>query len=126
MPVHHSIDYKVSAVKHYIHKTKNYVKTCSEFNCSLTSLKRWVKRYKQEKSVNRHNRSNVSYKIKRKHVDLALELLKKNEQITLSELSKLIKKKYKDYVLTSRHLGNVIKDNNITRKRTRHEHFPQN
>ena len=37
---------------------------------------------------------------------------------------KLIKKKDKNFNITSRQLGNVIRDNNRTRKRTRHEHFP--
>ena len=45
--------------------------------------------------------------------------------ITLEELSKLVKKKYKDFDITSRQLGNILRDNNKTRKRTRHEHFPK-
>ena len=55
----------------------------------------------------------------------AIKLLKQNEQITLDELSKLVKKKYKDFDITSRQLGNILRDNNKTRKRTRHEHFPK-
>lgn len=41
------------------------------------------------------------------------------------ELTKQIKKKYKDFVVTPQHLGQVIRDNNKTRKRTRHEHYPK-
>ena len=37
--------------------------------------------------------------------------LKQNEQITLDELSKLVKKKYKDFDITSRQLGNILRDN---------------
>ena len=40
------------------------------------------------------------------------------------ELVKLMKKKFKDFDITSQHLGKVIRDNNITRKRTRHKHYP--
>ena len=40
------------------------------------------------------------------------------------ELSKQIKKKYKDFNVTPQWLGKVLRDNNKTRKRTRHEHFP--
>jgi len=40
------------------------------------------------------------------------------------ELSKQIKKKYKDFNVTPQWLGKVLKNNNKTRKRTRHEHFP--
>ena len=39
--------------------------------------------------------------------------------------TKLLSKKFKDYNITSRQLGNVLRDNNKTRKRTRHEHFPK-
>ena len=41
------------------------------------------------------------------------------------ELAKLVKKKYKNFNITPQHLGQVIRDKNRTRKRTRHEHFPQ-
>ena len=50
--------------------------------------------------------------------------VKQNEQITMLELSKLIKKKYKDFNITPQWFGKVLIDNNKTRKRTRHEHFP--
>jgi transposase len=43
----------------------------------------------------------------------------------MEELYKIIKKKYKDFYITPQHLGQVIRDNNITRKRTRHEHYPK-
>jgi hypothetical protein len=35
-----------------------------------------------------------------------------------------VKKKYDDFDITPQHLGKVLRDNNLTRKRTRHEHFP--
>ena len=43
----------------------------------------------------------------------------------MEELHKIIKKKYKDFDITPPHLGHVIRDNNITRKRTRYEHYPK-
>jgi hypothetical protein len=43
----------------------------------------------------------------------------------MKELHKIVKKKYKDFDITSQYLGQVIRDNNITRKRTRHEHYPK-
>ena len=42
----------------------------------------------------------------------------------MSELAKIVKKKYDDFDITSRQLRNVIRNNNITRKRIRWEHFP--
>ena len=44
----------------------------------------------------------------------------------MSELAKIIKKKYDDFDIIPIQLRNVIRDNNITRKRTIHEHFPIN
>ena len=57
-------------------------------------------------------------------IQYPIKLLKQNEQITMLELSKQIKKKYKDFNITPQWLGKVLRDNNKTRKRTRHEHFP--
>lgn len=35
------------------------------------------------------------------------------------------KKNFNDYSITSQHLGIVIRDNNITRKRTTKRHYPE-
>ena len=43
----------------------------------------------------------------------------------MEELHKIVKKKYKDFDITSQYLGQVIRDNNITRKRTQHERYPK-
>ena len=119
---YHSEDYKVSAVKHYLNKTNNLTKTCEEFNCSRISLKRWVDKYKKDGSIKRYNRKSISYKITENQVKYSLKILKKNQQITMSELVKLIKKKYKDFDITPQHIGKVLRDNNKIRKRTRHHH----
>ena len=83
-------------------------------------LKRWVNRYKEDKSIKRYIRKPVSYKITNEQVKYTLTLLKQNEQITMFEFAKLIKQKYKHYDITPQHLGQVIRDKNRTRKRTRH------
>ena len=36
-----------------------------------------------------------------------------------------MKKKFNDYSITPQHLGKVIRDNNITRKRTTRRHYPE-
>lgn len=51
--------------------------------------------------------------------------MKQNEQLTMTELVIDIKKKYPSFNITPQHLGQVMRDNNKTRKRTRHEHFPK-
>lgn len=125
MPTHKSEDYKITAVKYYLEYEVTYAETCDIFKCSERSLKRWIERYKKDKSIKRHSRKPVSYKITKNEVNYAIKLLKANEQITMSELVKLIKKKYKDFDITPQHLGKVLRDNNKTRKRTRHKHFPK-
>ena len=41
------------------------------------------------------------------------------------ELKKLILLKYLEFNITPLHLGIVLRDNNITIKRTKHQHFPK-
>ena len=57
----------------------------------------------------------------------ALDLLKQNEQLqlTMNQLAIDMKKKYPTFNITPQHLGQVLRDNNKTRKRTRHDHFPK-
>lgn len=40
------------------------------------------------------------------------------------DLSTLLKQKNQSFNVTPQHLGTVLRDNNNTRKRTRHRHFP--
>ena len=71
--------------------------------------------------IKRLNRKPKSYKITKEQVKYAIQKLKENEQITMEELCKIVKKKYIDFKITSQYLGQVIRDNTIPRKRTRHE-----
>jgi len=65
--VHHSIDYKNSAVKYYL-KIKNYVEVCKIYGCNRTSLMRWVKLYNENNFNSKHNKTRKSYKITKEHV----------------------------------------------------------
>lgn len=122
---HKSEDYKITAVKYYIKNDASMDKVCNIFDCTKTSLKRWIDRYNNENTIKRYDRQSISYKITKEHVNYAIELLKQNEQITMTKLVELVKEKYKEFNITSQHLGKVVRDNNITRKRTRHSHFPK-
>ncbi len=129
MSKHRSEDYKISASdlkvqKYYLNNDVSLDDVCEIFDCPKQSLYRWVKRYNELEEIKRLNRKPKSYKITKEQVKYAIQKLKENEQITMEELHKIIKKKYKDFDITSQHLGQVIRDNNITRKRTRHEHYP--
>ena len=121
---HKSNDYKISAIKYYLKHNDNIRKTCKIFDCKKSSLHRWINQYKQTKNVTRKNRIPIAYKITKGQVKTVLELLKQNEQLTMTELVVNMKKKYSTFNITPQHLGQVIRDNNRTRKRTRHEHFP--
>jgi len=127
MTKHKTEDYKISAVKYYLNNDKGdgYKKTCKIFDCKKSTLRDWIKRYKTAKNLTRRNRKPISYKITKPQVKTALELLKQNEQLTMNELAIDMKKKYSSFDITPQHLVQVIRDNNKTRKRTRHEHFPK-
>lgn len=63
MPKHHTEDYKITAVKYFLENDITYKNVCDIFKCNERSLKRWIERYKKEKSIKRHNRKSISYKI---------------------------------------------------------------
>ncbi len=83
---HKSEDYKISAVKYYLKNKDNIRNTCKIFDCKKSTLQRWIKRYNSSKNLTRRNRKPISYKITKPQVKTALELLKKNEQLTMNEL----------------------------------------
>ena len=122
---HKTEDYKLSAVKYYLSNSFSLDYVCNIFGCKKQSLTRWVKRYNEVKELKRHNRTNISYKITKEQLVYAIRMLNNNEQITMIELKKLILLKYPEFNITSQHLGIVLRDNNITRKRTKHQHFPK-
>ena len=52
------------------------------------------KRYEELEEIKRLNRKPISYKITKEQVKYAIQKLKENEQITMKELHKIVKKKY--------------------------------
>lgn len=122
---HKSDDYKISAVNYYLKNKDNIRKTCKIFDCSKSSLQRWIQKYKTSKNLTRKNRNPVSYKINKEQVKTVLNTIDKNEQITMNELLFSMKQKYNNLDITSQHLGSIVRANNRTRKRTRHKHFPK-
>ena len=99
-------------------------KVCGIFDCKKSTLKDWVHKYKKQHNITRNNRTPISYKIKKEQVKTAINLLKTNEQVTMNDLSLHLQDKYKDFSITPQHLGSILRDNNQTRKRTHHQHFP--
>lgn len=127
MSAHKSEDYKLSVINYYLqNKTKYSMEyVCEIFGCKKQTLSDWLNKYNDTNNIKRNNRKSISYKIEQKHVNYALKLLTENKHYSMEELAKRIKKKYDDFNITPQHLGEVIRDNNITRKRTKLKHFPK-
>jgi transposase len=120
-----SDDYKLGAVKYYLKHNDSMDKVCEIFDCKKSTLKGWVDKYKTTKNLTRKNRKPISYKINKEQVKTAVNIIDNNEQITMDELLFSMKQRYKDFDITPQHLGSIIRNNNRTRKRTRHQHFPK-
>ena len=119
-----SSDLKLKAVKYY-YKVSNYSKVCDIFECSERSLKRWVERYNQNENVERKNRKQGSYKVKKEHIKFIKDTLTKNNIIHMKQLHQLIINKYPTLKISRQYLSDIIRDNNITRKRATFTHFPK-
>ncbi len=124
MPPHKSEDYKITAVQYYLSKNNNQVKTCKIFKCHPRSLMRWVDKYNKNKNITRKNRIPKAYKVKKEQVDYILKTLRNDKTITMNDILQKVKQKYSDFDITSRHISNIVRDNNITLKLTRFRHEP--
>ncbi len=124
MPIHKSEDYKLSAVKYYLEEQDSQINTCNILKCYPRSLMRWVRRYKLENSIKRHNRYPVAYKIKKIHIKYVLHEIKNNKTITIKELLAKLKDKFKGVNISMMHLHRIIKQNHITLKTRRLRHEP--
>ena len=117
-------DLKLKAVNYY-HKINNYVKVCEIFECSERSLKRWVERYDKNKNVDRKTRKLGSYKLEKQHIQFIKQTLRKHSDIQMNFLQELLKSKYPKLDISRQYLSDIIRDNNITRKRATFKHFPK-
>ena len=122
---HKSEDYKLSAVEYYLVGDKSQIDVCKIFKCSPRSLMRWVEKYEINKTLERKKREEGSYKIKKEHIQFIKETLKKDNTITMEQLHKLTIDKFKNLDISRQYLSDIIRDNNITRKRATFGHFPK-
>ena len=119
-----SSDLKLKAVNYY-NKIKNFKKVCDIFECYHRSLKRWVLKYSKIKDLDRKEREKGSYKIKQIHIDFIKDELRNNNDIHMQLLHQKLHNKFTDLSICRQYLSNIIRDNNITRKRATFEHFPK-
>jgi transposase len=123
--IHHSEDYKLSAVKYYLKNKNNIRNTCKLFDFKYQSLSRWIRRYNTTGNIKRKTRVNKNIKITKNIEKYVKDYTKQYSTTTLLELSKLVKKKYK-VSLSDSSIHNIFKANKITRKRLRNKYYPEN
>ncbi len=121
---HRSEDSKMLVIKNYLKSNKTQEELAEIFGISTRTIRRWLRKYEETKTINRKTRKTTSYKIQKNHVDYAIKYLQQNQSISIRLLHKIVKKKYNDFNISTDHLHQVIRDNNITRKRTKIRHYP--
>jgi transposase len=99
--------YKLGAVKYYLKDNDSMNKVCEIFDCKKSTLKGWIDRYRISKNVTRKNRKPISYKLNKQQVRTAVNMIDKNEQLTMDELLFSMKQKYNDLDITRCHLGRM-------------------
>jgi transposase len=125
MKKHKSSDYKLSAVKYYLSmKKKSFRQTCLIFGCSKDSLSRWIKRYIETGTVDNKPRPEGSYKLRKKHIQYILKLIKNKPTITLNDILAYFHDKFEGIIISKTHLFNIIKFANLTYKKIQFKHVP--
>jgi transposase InsO family protein len=75
--------------------------------------------------IKRRNRLPIAYKITDAQAKFATTYVSEHQTVSNKELVEAMKEKFPRIDITPQHLGSVVRDNNLTRKRTRHGHFPE-
>ena len=122
---HWSSKVKIRAVEIYINSNITQENVAKMFEINTRTLQRWLYEYKKDGDLQRKKQIYYSYKIEEKHVKFIMKVLKKEQSITNPNLLLKLKSKYPDVNITERHLGRIVRENNLTRKRTRRRHYPE-
>jgi transcriptional regulator with XRE-family HTH domain len=105
-------------------KEKTQEEVADVFGVTGRTLRNWIKQ-PSEGGIKTVKRNATAYKVKAVHVDYMKTLLNKDKTIPLNELNQKIKEKYKDFDITVRQLGNIVRDDNITSKKLGVAHEPK-
>jgi len=124
MTQHLSEVVKLLAINYYKNNDLTQQEVANIFNVTKRTLQNWLNAY-ENNTLSRKKKIGKSYKVKEKHIKLALSIIKKYPHISIQGLWIMLRKKYTDFTITPQHLGLVIRDQNITRKRTTRRHFPK-
>jgi transposase len=88
-------------------------------------LKRWIDRYEKTGSIQRKNRDTSSYKITKEHIIFIKRIIKEKPDIRMIDLHGKLATKFPKLTISRQYLSDILRDNNITRKRATFEHFPK-
>lgn len=125
MPKQHTEDYKMTAVRYYQNNPNvSYQDTCNIFRCSERSLKRWVRVLEERQTLARKDREQGSYKVVKPQVDFIKKEIKKDPDIFIKNLHLKLNEEFPDNIINRQYIHEIIRDNNITRKRAVVSHFP--
>ena len=87
MSKHHTIDFKLSAVKLYL-KLNSIRKVSELLDCSKSTLQRWIERYLEYGNVDRKENKERESIITKSILKYITKLIIKNPAITLSKIKK--------------------------------------
>lgn len=121
---HKSKDTKKLAIEYYKNNNVSYEKVASIFQIGEKTLRRWIKRFDEEKCLDRKNKDAISYKITQNQVKYLLKLVQQYPTLSIRLLWSKMHDKFDDFNISESQVRRVIRDNNITRKRTRVRHYP--
>ena len=125
MVFHKSSDVRKIAISYYLENKVTQSQVAILFKIAERTFRYWLEQYYKYKTFSRSTRDTKSYKIKQKHVDYILKVIKSNPTWSITMIRSNVLKKFNDFNISQSHLSKVIRDNNITRKRTRIRHFPK-
>ena len=115
---------KSLAIKYYLDNDVSQKQVSKIFNINERTFRRWLEKYNNDELI-RPPRKTKSYKVKKKHVEYVLKLLDKNPTWSIKLLWENTREHFDDFEISQSQLSRVIRDNNVTRKRTRIRHYPE-
>ena len=93
------------------------------FKISRQTFGVWLKDYHQNNSLEEKIEKLYHIRLNKNMLTLKKNL-SKNKEYSISIIWSKMKLKYPDFEISKGHLTEVIRDNNITRKRTTRRHYP--
>jgi len=113
-----SKEIKLLAIKHY-KKYGSLRKTCKIFNCSKSSLQRWIEKHNNPNKERKKSKRKVNNEI----INFVKKIIDKRSNIILIQIQNKINNKF-NIKLSLMTIFRIIKKINYSRKRLRKKYFP--